>query len=176
MSEFFYGWRRKAGCVLLVMACVVCMGWARSIEHLDAVSITVHRVEYRVASIYGKLSFIRNTPLHDDHTEELQSVRWISETLSEGAWFFPNEAGVMTLLDNWDINFGYDLLWRWDWGGLSFGSGVNQKDQAEVYDFPYFMFAVPLTILSAYLILWPGKRKAAKPTQNSTTPTSDLQS
>lgn len=40
---------------------------------------------------------------------------------------------------------------------------------------PYWQIVIPLTILSAYMILWPGKRKSAKPIQNSP-PTSDLQS
>lgn len=40
---------------------------------------------------------------------------------------------------------------------------------------PYWLIVSPLTILSAYLILWPANRKTAMPPQSSITPTSDLQ-
>lgn len=36
MLTFFHGWRRKAGCVALVMACVFMAAWVRSIQYQDA--------------------------------------------------------------------------------------------------------------------------------------------
>ena len=83
MGEFFKGWRRKAGCVLLVMACAVM-----------SVSILEWNIEAEIAAILeqeGRFSFV-----------------------------------------------------------------------------PYVVITIPLTLLSAYLILWPVKRKAAQSTQNST--------
>ena len=42
MGDFFHGWRRKIGCVTLVMACVFMSGWVSSIRasHASAYSIT----------------------------------------------------------------------------------------------------------------------------------------
>lgn len=37
MLEFFRGWKRKAGCVTLVLACVFAVGWMRSRDTFDAV-------------------------------------------------------------------------------------------------------------------------------------------
>lgn len=40
MSEFFNGWRRKIGCVTLVMACAVAGVWYRSYVVADIISCT----------------------------------------------------------------------------------------------------------------------------------------
>lgn len=37
MSDFFHGWRRKAGCVLLVLACALLSGWLRSLVRVDVI-------------------------------------------------------------------------------------------------------------------------------------------
>jgi len=42
MGEFFKGWRRKAGCVTLVLACVMAVGWVRSQHFSDF-------IKYRIA-------------------------------------------------------------------------------------------------------------------------------
>lgn len=41
MHTFLHGWRRKAGCVVLVMACIMCGAWVRSINHEDAARFSV---------------------------------------------------------------------------------------------------------------------------------------
>lgn len=35
MKQFFHGWRRKAGLVTLVMACVVATSWVRSLQFCE---------------------------------------------------------------------------------------------------------------------------------------------
>ncbi|MEK6262669.1 MAG: hypothetical protein AABP62_29075 [Planctomycetota bacterium] len=49
VGEFFKGWRRKAGLVTLVMACVLGVGWMRSMVIRDAFripnQITIDSVE-----------------------------------------------------------------------------------------------------------------------------------
>src|SRR5947209_2489025 len=39
MNNFFHGWRRRAGCVTLVMACVFMAGWVRSFKTADLVGL-----------------------------------------------------------------------------------------------------------------------------------------
>ena len=37
MRDFFKGWRRKVGCITLVMACLLISGWLRSLQSLEFV-------------------------------------------------------------------------------------------------------------------------------------------
>lgn len=39
MGEYFRRWKRKAGCVTLVVACVFMAGWVRSIGYIDSLGI-----------------------------------------------------------------------------------------------------------------------------------------
>jgi hypothetical protein len=39
MHEFFRGWRRKTGCVILVVACFLMIGWIRSLVWRDSTII-----------------------------------------------------------------------------------------------------------------------------------------
>ena len=39
MGDFFYGWRRKTGCISLVLACVFLGAWVRSYSVTDAIII-----------------------------------------------------------------------------------------------------------------------------------------
>jgi hypothetical protein len=41
MSDFFHGWRRKAGFVTLLMAIVFMAGWVRSMSGIDVVMILI---------------------------------------------------------------------------------------------------------------------------------------
>ena len=41
MGEFFKGWRRKAGLVTLAMACLLMVGWMRSLVKCDALWFVV---------------------------------------------------------------------------------------------------------------------------------------
>jgi hypothetical protein len=41
MREFFRGWRRKAGCVTLVTACVFVAAWGRHLVFQDRIDIPV---------------------------------------------------------------------------------------------------------------------------------------
>ena len=43
MKDFFHGWRRKAGCVTLVMASAVTMMWARGYLYIDWIQVGYRR-------------------------------------------------------------------------------------------------------------------------------------
>jgi len=55
MGEFFKGWRRKMGVLTLVMACVFAAGWVRSQETADSIYIVVCHREYCFSSETGQL-------------------------------------------------------------------------------------------------------------------------
>jgi hypothetical protein len=54
MREFFRGWRRKVGCVTLMMACVAMPGWTRDrVVHHDVVTRSIIGHRHVVASFSG---------------------------------------------------------------------------------------------------------------------------
>jgi len=122
MSSFFHGWRRKIGCVTLVMAAAVTCAWTRSDVIADFLIVDFGTVGYRIRSLDGLLKFI-----HCSHPVEDPCVHW-------------GYCPVSKLLPG------------------------RQSDQIRIvaFSFPHFVFAVPLTLLSAYLLLCPGKRPERK--------------
>jgi hypothetical protein len=58
MDTFFYGWPRKAGFVLLVMACVVVGFWYRSHYENDALLLALGNRQHEIQSGYDGLAWI----------------------------------------------------------------------------------------------------------------------
>ena len=69
MREFFKGWRRKAGCGLLAMACVVTGLWFRSHFICDQIAFPHNDCQWNIFSADGSLlAFaMRLDPLEDGH-------------------------------------------------------------------------------------------------------------
>ena len=57
MREFFKGWRRKAGVVTLVTACVVAAGWVQSLSRENEIAWIVWRRVHSVVSEPGWISW-----------------------------------------------------------------------------------------------------------------------
>lgn len=53
MHEFFRGWKRKTGCVTLAMACVLTVGWIRSYDTEDVITVFGSQIRSRL----GKVEF-----------------------------------------------------------------------------------------------------------------------
>ena len=60
----------------------------------------------------------------------------------------------LELWESWSSWNGYDVEWRRDWNQFHFGAGSNGSGHTDSYIIPYWSIVVPLTLLSAYLILW----------------------
>lgn len=57
MREFFKGWKRKLGCVTLVIACVFASVWLRSMTVADHIDIQHNKRLYMLNSRIGKLVY-----------------------------------------------------------------------------------------------------------------------
>lgn len=57
MRTFFKGWRRKAGCLTLLMACAVMGMWLRSHFLIECLEISVQDREHCFGSFHGFLSW-----------------------------------------------------------------------------------------------------------------------
>ena len=87
MGEFFNGWRRKTGCVTLVMACLLTDGWILSASRTDIANFRLLGKQHIVSS-------------------EEQSIQWGAEvphTILWDVWYVPYWSVVLplTLLAAW---------------------------------------------------------------------------
>lgn len=131
----------------LLMACALMAGWFCSFVRLDDIAIDTGGVSYGVTSIGGGLDFYR--------------VTYRDSTVAEG-WAWPRvmsyPIGTQDPMDlaPWPC---HEIEWRWDFMGFHVGVanliGTGQpirRDQDCMV--PYWSIILPLTLLSAYLILW----------------------
>lgn len=104
MREFFYGWRRKAGCVTLVIACGLVGAWVRSLHvHDTLVAPQLNRLHI-IDSVNGHIWWtgcqsepdwgFESTALHQRLTASEHFVRrWSlvakSEKLRLAQWVMP---------------------------------------------------------------------------------------
>jgi len=158
MGVFFKGWRRKAGCVVLVMACLLATAWMRSHVTRDVFHICSRDPVLYVASVDGAILLVKNSFIGKGHIAPTQVVK------DEHDYWEP-----------WEIRWH----WRSEWCGFLFGSGVKSlpldkippeerrwvidnpiKDRrVDVWIIPHWSVVLPLTILSAYLLLWKPRSK-----------------
>lgn len=144
MKEFFHGWRRKAGLVTLVMALILAVAWMRSYFFNDEVLVPRGQSTYFLDSAHARIGWGRTTPSHPSARTELHSFN-------------------MTKMNVLDSRESCDLQVCWRWAGFRFELGTLRHQasriEIETWMVPYWSLVLPLTLLSAYLILWnPRKR------------------
>jgi hypothetical protein len=153
MGEFFHGWRRKFGLVTLVMACVSMAGWMRSHSVQDVVSIHSGRhTSESLSSVKCVLVWQRSQFDHDEYKGP--RPEWTTYPFhSETKWF--DETG---------------MVWCWQLCGFGFGevpSDLIEGVEEKFFFFPYWSVTVPLTFISAWLLLSKtGKSNSKKSTAN----------
>lgn len=131
--RYFKPLRRKIGLVTLALACVLAAGWVRSQYLLDTAG------------------FVRGI-WRSDFTSQNGKLWLIYVTYDR-----PRESGF--LIDSTRIYVPQDLAdlparqskldWRWDWIGFHFSSSAHFHNSI----IPYWAIVVPLTLLSAWLLL-----------------------
>lgn len=123
----FRGWKRQAGCVMLVMACMSAAGWIRSKDRCD--SLDARRV--MIASGNNSLFLLMFTAKADETRQHLALPGWESITIAE--------------LD--------DELSHLNWQYRRLGFGRAASGVYELWSIPYWLIVIPLASLSAYLLL-----------------------
>ena len=125
MREFFHGWRRKAGCITLVMAVMVFVIWMRSRLICDQFAYPQNDYQWTIFSADGCLSVYaaKLDPLEEGYT-----AWWSGENHRDDP-----SAPQLSL--------------------------IVYRIRPAVWMLPYWMFVLPLTLLSTYLILWKPRTK-----------------
>ncbi len=122
MGEFFKGWRRKAGLVTLAMACVLMIGWMRSLAVTDVFSIWINEPRQRrllaIESHYGEIGW--------------------------------QDFGSAPLIGNPS-------------GWSSYANNLRPPDPLAFNTVPYWSLVLPLTLLSAWLILIKPRKAKGSP-------------
>jgi len=146
MREFFKGWRRKVGCVTLVMALAACGVWMRGHFVADTVSIASGSLTERQICFCNRgivLVYLAET----ESGNGLMYPRfdWASERYPDR--HYPGEipSPIDAIADDGVWGFGY------------YGQR-NGYESFQIVIIPFLSVTAPLTLLSAYLLLWPGKR------------------
>jgi hypothetical protein len=142
MSDFFREWRRKIGCVTLLTACLFMSGWVRSQSREDTVRI--HRSPQFV-------HFVRS---------DLVGLNWIKASniggfLNHHEFYYSEEVAGASQVEF--INFNT----HWNWCGFHFGEGQDKifGIPISIWIIPYWSIVLPLTLLSAYLLLTTPRRE-----------------
>jgi len=148
MGEFFHGWRRKAGCVTLVLATVFMLGWIRSMGISDGAVIQFVALTHVLISTDGHFRWMchsGNFPTSDRITH----LQWPVEQAVE----HPFIAIV-----------GGEIEWQWRcrWRGFDIGEGHIIGLPLNAWAIPYWSVVLPLTALSAFLLLSKPRKSTPK--------------
>lgn len=134
MHTFFHGWRRKAGLVSLVIACVLMGIWVRSRVVCDAVEVSRGGRGHFIASMQsGVVWCARDSDAQADW-------RIGSRSLADARVGDMPLAKIVEQLLNADH---------------------NQQVNLTVWTIPYWLLTIPTVVLSAYLILWKPRKQPA---------------
>lgn len=133
MRDFFRGWRRKAGCVTLGMACVFTAGWARSISTTDWIYVPVRQGEVGIITEPGTIVFAAG---FGDSNFIHRPIAWHSAPFS-----------VSSIVNNGVVT------WIFRWHGLGVARRNADSDSFTWIVVPHWIIVAPLTAISACLLL-----------------------
>ncbi|WP_010584280.1 hypothetical protein [Schlesneria paludicola] len=149
MRKFFGGWKRKLGVVTLLLACLFMGGWFRSSVNTDQLTIRV-----------------------DDHT-----VYWIISGSHVLGWIqvHSEDAFPETVKTRWEpwakspFSAVYTIWWKDNGSARTGGSFTKSTARPNTHlIIPYPVIVLPLTALSAWLLL--SKPRFAKHREPQITP------
>ncbi len=139
MREFFLGWRRKIGVLTLGFAVLAMLGWVRSLTIRDQIEIAFESRVQSIASQAGTIDW-QIKQWHNDFLP-IQAIEWTTTPTDPR---IPRVLWLRTIQSDMIFN-GKKLAWS--------GHGTR---------IPYWMCVLPLTAVSAFLILTKPKHLIAK--------------
>ena len=137
MWPIFRGWRRKAGCTTLVLACVFAAVWARSSLAYDEVSVTIRGRQTCVISVGSRFYWCSWTRTN------VRQHKWATWTV-QSAW---TDGSRWASPYRHSIEDRVSLVESWLPVALDYPEAIGGR-------FSYSIFVIPITLLSAFLLLW----------------------
>lgn len=134
MGEFFHGWRRKVGCILLVMALALTGAWIRSFCRADwfawfTVNTQGRRQQNGLVILVLAMAFMGGwLRSYVNQYDLLLEVRG-----DESQHLRSHDGAICWVYRVW--------------------SRINGVREEKLFSIPYWSITIPLTLLSAYLLL-----------------------
>ena len=146
MREFFRGWRRKAGCLTLGLACLFAAGWMRSYSNYETFTFPFGSNNYvQAAFVYKKLIVGRISIKRSGEQANARPQMWVTDPHSEELWTEFAIGGTTSQANP-------------DFVAPHTHSTVSSKGAEYLVDHwfcsvPCWSIVLPLTLLSAWLLL-----------------------
>lgn len=148
MNNYFRGWRRKAGCVTLVLACLFTAGWIRGLTIQGSLLFVKEQGALMSDLRMTRLSAAARDGLVWSRSESQYDLRWVAgwvpHPLSKGSLTSPTESHRTEKKSV--------LNWRFELLGIEIGKyrgeGVNGAFTTFAFwRISYWSIVIPLTIL-----------------------------
>ena len=145
MKAFFKGWRRKAGCVTLVIACAFAAGWSAGVTgREDLIAFTLLQRTHCFDSVLGMIHW----------------WSWSSPSGRSDGWYVGRFHVEPTVARRFRYDHQSSQLHYDENGELSFNRDESVLKSRRRIKIPYWLIVVPMTLLSAWLLL--SKPRVAK--------------
>ena len=143
MGEFFRGWKRKIGVLTLLIACVLMLGWVRSLSIEDAATLSGKTTHLILTSSQSKMVLTRHRDA-TGMTAASYQAGWTSNPITD-VW-----ASTPIEKERFWKRFGFNFEI-----GTVTTVGFYQQAQVEYCNLvvPYWSIVIPLIMLSAFLLL-----------------------
>ncbi len=140
MREFFHGWRRKAGCVTLVMACVIMGVWVRG-------QLAWESMEWRITSSKVITMVLARPYFHCKYT-------WATERVEDRG----DKRSFQWRIEGDSTQYSFaDAIFP------CCGETYWSEEIGVFIDIPYIPTVLIFAAASAYLILWKPRMRVVKP-------------
>jgi hypothetical protein len=145
MPTYFKAPRRKIGLATLLMACLFAVGWVRSCTEADVVSYASGRYSTHVwFSIRSQTGLMRDWNEPEEFAKKHPDLK-----LAEAGPFFP----TWSKLPSQTIDLS-SAMWMPRRFGFNIAEGhTDDGNRWAVFSAPYGAIVIPLTVLSACLLL-----------------------
>ena len=163
MRDFFKGRRRKIGCAALVMACVLMGLWLRSVRCCDSYCFVYKHSVITIRSVdnwFGcRIGWHPDTaplwyPDLDIGWTSQSGADTLGDSIADGKWNWPRPAVSSN---------GVDIHFHWEMAGFGFYSATfHNAERLNICRIPDWSFVLPLTLLSAFLLLDKNKTSTTK--------------
>lgn len=148
MCEFFKPWRRKLGVATLAMACLFAAGWVRGSYVADELRFPITRkTAGEITSANEGCYFIYQQRLTGDDLV----CRWSFAVQNEQRAYVGNFFSNIATPGKGEVDD--EVGWTVNYFGFYAGSAHNKQFGRGIVVVPYWSIVLPLTLLSAWLLL-----------------------
>ncbi|MBS0201253.1 MAG: hypothetical protein JSS49_00030 [Planctomycetes bacterium] len=145
MREFFKGWRRKVGCLLLVMACVLMGMWIKG-------KFNREMMEFRFDDHSAVEISFTATVIECEYQWETSRIGAFRDLPFANWMTFPNK--YCSIQSDAIFPAMTNTLWK-----MSLGNGSSANGKGIRLMIPYWFLVLPVTLLSAYLLVWKPRQR-----------------